>query len=174
MFLQVRILVAFSHPKENAREISDKGFHAKAAYHRPIGIEGKVSSGTNKAPITISSNTTGSSVFTPSYTSASPPFCKIMSAGPGMGKKLIPSLDTEETYPIPGRLHQRLCSPLAVSTSHQGPSWPIRGGAGEERRGEAPPRHGCPAQEGHGPHGDRVRAKDGLPRFGRRVQPSLC
>jgi len=52
--------------------------------------------GTSKAPIDVSFNTTGSSAFTPSYTPASPPFHNILSAGPGMGKKLILFLDTEE------------------------------------------------------------------------------
>jgi len=61
-----------------------------------LALKGKSPTGTSKAPITISSNTTGSSAFTPSYTPASPPLRKIMSAGPGMGKKLVPSLDTEE------------------------------------------------------------------------------
>ena len=61
-----------------------------------LASKGKSPVGTSKAPIAVSSNTTGSSVFTPSYTSASPPLRKIMSAGPRMGKKLVMSLDTEE------------------------------------------------------------------------------
>jgi len=61
-----------------------------------LALKGKSPMGTSKAPIAVSSNTMGSSAFTPSYTLTSPLLRKIMSAGPGMGKKLIPSLDTEE------------------------------------------------------------------------------
>jgi len=50
VFLQTGILVGFSRPDENAREISDKGHHAKAAYHRPIGIEGQVSGEHQEGP----------------------------------------------------------------------------------------------------------------------------
>ena len=51
-----------------------------------LALKGKSPVGTSKAPIAVSSNTTGSSAFTPSYTPASPPLRKIMSTGPGMGK----------------------------------------------------------------------------------------
>jgi hypothetical protein len=61
-----------------------------------LGLKGKSPAGTSKAPIVVSFNITGSSVFTPSYTPASPPLRKIMSVWPRMGKKLVPSLDTEE------------------------------------------------------------------------------
>jgi hypothetical protein len=91
-----------------------------------LALKGKSLAGTSKAPIAISSNTTGSSTLTPSYTPASPPLRKIMSTGPGMGKKLIPSLDIEERRALresndsnSGSVHRRLSPP------------PIRGPPGQ-------------------------------------------
>jgi len=62
----------------------------------------------------------------PSYTPASLPFRKIMSAGPRMGKKLIPSLDTKEWRALresndstSGSVHRRMSPP------------PIRGPPGQ-------------------------------------------
>jgi len=67
-----------------------------------------------------------SSAFMPSYTPASLPMHKIMRAGPGMEKKLIPSLDTEEQRALresndstSGSVHCRLSPP------------PIRGPPGQ-------------------------------------------
>jgi len=87
-------------------------------------LKGKSPVGTSKAPIDISSNTTGSSAFMPSYTPASPPFHKILSMGPEMGKKLVSSMDTEERRALresndstSGSVHRRL-SPHLIRGPH--------------------------------------------------------
>jgi len=91
-----------------------------------LALKGKSLVGTSKAPIPVSSNTTGSSAFTPSYTPASPLLHKIVSAGPGIGKKLVSSLDTKERKALresndstSGSVHRRLSPP------------PIRGPPGQ-------------------------------------------
>jgi len=121
VFLQVGILVVFSHPKENAQEISDKGHHTKAAYHRSIGIEGKVSGGHQQGShrrLLQHYGQLGVHAFLhPGLTAVAQDYERR-------------AWDGEETCPVPGhrrakgservqRLHQWLLSLSAVSTSHQ-------------------------------------------------------
>ena len=94
-FLQVGILVAFT-PRRTLGKSPTRATMPKRPTTGQLALKGKSLEGTSKAPIAVSSNTMGSSAFTPSYTLASPLLRKIMSAGPGMGKKLVPSLDTKE------------------------------------------------------------------------------
>ena len=152
--------VVFSHPKENAQDISDKGHHAKAAYHRTIGVEGQVTGGHQQGShrhLLKHHGQLGIHAFLyPGLTAVSQD--SEHGARDGEETRLVYGHRRAEGPEGVQRLHQRLRSPSAVSTSHQGPSWPIRGAAGEERRGEAPPRHGCPMQEEHGSHGDRFGA----------------